>query len=62
LRRDFYASDMGQALLAAVRLQEFRQAVVRLGGYDVSRTGQLKEASKGPRGQGVAPHSASSQR
>lgn len=45
-RRDFYASDMGQALLAAVRSQEFRQAVVRLGGYDVSNTGKLKAESR----------------
>jgi putative molybdopterin biosynthesis protein len=41
-RRDFYASDMGQALLAAVRSDEFRQAVAGLGGYDVSNTGKLK--------------------
>jgi putative molybdopterin biosynthesis protein len=48
-RRDFYASDAGQALLAAIRSEEFRQAVTRLGGYDVSQTGTEKrnaESSK----------------
>ncbi|MFN8628046.1 MAG: molybdopterin biosynthesis protein [Candidatus Binatia bacterium] len=45
-RRDFYASDAGQALLTAMRSEEFRQAVVRLGGYDVGRTGQVKLAGK----------------
>ncbi len=38
-RRDFSASPMGQALLAAIRSNDFRQAVQRLGGYDVSKTG-----------------------
>ena len=47
LRRDFYASAMGQALLAAVRSDEFRQAVVRLGGYDVRHTGELKLMRRG---------------
>lgn len=41
-RRDFYASDAGQALLATIRSEAFRQAVTRLGGYDVSRTGTVK--------------------
>jgi putative molybdopterin biosynthesis protein len=41
-RQDFYCSDMGQALLTAVRSDEFRQAVTRLGGYDVRQTGKLK--------------------
>lgn len=48
-RRDFYDSAAGQALLAAIRSADFRQAVTRLGGYEVSRTGEIKlqaESSK----------------
>ncbi len=41
-RRDFFGSDMGRALLAAVRSDEVRQAVLRLGGYDLRRTGTVK--------------------
>lgn len=41
-RRDFYAAPMGQALLAALRSDDFRRAVERLGGYDVSRTGVVR--------------------
>jgi putative molybdopterin biosynthesis protein len=41
-RRDFYASDTGQALLAAMRAQSFRDAVAQLGGYDVRRSGTVK--------------------
>jgi len=41
-RADFYASDAGQALLDAMRSEDFRSAVTRLGGYDVSRTGEMK--------------------
>jgi len=43
-RRDFYLSDAGQALLTALRSETFRQTVARLGGYDVSRTGEIKLA------------------
>ena len=42
LRRDFYESESGQALRAAVRSPSFRDAVVRLGGYDVERSGTVK--------------------
>ncbi|MBP1685650.1 MAG: molybdenum cofactor synthesis domain protein [Deltaproteobacteria bacterium] len=42
LRRDFYSSAPGQALLSAIRSEDFRQAVTRLGGYDVSRSGEIK--------------------
>jgi putative molybdopterin biosynthesis protein len=42
LRRDFYASPSGQALLAAMRADSFRDAVRALGGYDVSRSGTVK--------------------
>jgi putative molybdopterin biosynthesis protein len=45
-RRDFYASGAGQALLAAIRSEEFRQAVTRLGGYDVSQTGTEKRKAE----------------
>jgi len=41
-RHDFYASAAGQALLAAVRSDDFRSAVAQLGGYDTTRTGMLK--------------------
>lgn len=41
-RRDFYVSEAGQALLATIRSGEFRQAVTRLGGYEVSHTGTVK--------------------
>lgn len=41
-RRDFYQSALGQALLAAIRSPAFRQAVVRLGGYDVASSGTVK--------------------
>jgi putative molybdopterin biosynthesis protein len=43
-RRDFYVSNTGQALLAAMRSDRFREAVTRLGGYDVTRTGTAKLA------------------
>jgi putative molybdopterin biosynthesis protein len=46
-RRDFYSSEAGQALLAALRGEDFRQAVMRLGGYDVSRTGEVKMGGEG---------------
>ncbi len=50
-RRDFHASEAGQALLTAMRSEEFRHAVTRLGGYDVSRTGTEKlKARKGLEG------------
>jgi molybdopterin molybdotransferase/putative molybdopterin biosynthesis protein len=42
LRRDFHLSAAGQALLAAIRSDDFREAVMRLGGYDVARTGMVK--------------------
>jgi putative molybdopterin biosynthesis protein len=41
-RRDFYGSAPGAALLAAMRSDHFRNAVVQLGGYDVTRTGMVK--------------------
>lgn len=41
-RRDFYDSDAGRALMAAMRSDSFREAVTRLGGYDVSRSGAVK--------------------
>jgi hypothetical protein len=41
-RRDFYQSETGQALLAAMRSANFREAVTRLGGYDVERSGTVK--------------------
>ncbi len=41
-RRDFYESAAGQALLAAMRSPSFRDAVARLGGYDVKRSGEVK--------------------
>lgn len=60
-RRDFYDSGAGQALLAAMRSDCFRDAVMRLGGYDVSRTGTLKAVkNRGQRreaGQNVSPAS-----
>jgi putative molybdopterin biosynthesis protein len=41
-RRDFYESEVGQALLAAMRSPSFRDAVTRLGGYAVDRSGTVK--------------------
>lgn len=41
-RHDFYVSSMGQALCAAMASKEFRDAVMRLGGYDLSQSGTLK--------------------
>ncbi len=41
-RRDFYLSDAGRALLAAMAAESFRDAVLRLGGYDLSRSGTVK--------------------
>jgi molybdate-binding protein len=41
-RRDFYESATGQALLMAMRSPSFRDAVVRLGGYEVERSGAVK--------------------
>ncbi len=41
-RRDFYLSAAGQALLAAMRSDDFRDGVTRLGGYDVGRAGTVK--------------------
>ncbi len=41
-RRDFYLSEAGRELLAAIRSQQFRAAVVALGGYDASRSGTVK--------------------
>lgn len=54
LRRDFYTSDTGQALVAAMRAESFRDAVGQLGGYDVSRSGTVKlapGAQPGPHGR-----------
>lgn len=42
LRRDFFESAAGQALLAAMRSASFRDAVARLGGYEVDRSGTVK--------------------
>jgi putative molybdopterin biosynthesis protein len=41
-RRDFYLSEPGQALLAALRSDDFREAVTRLGGYHTEQTGTVK--------------------
>ncbi len=41
-RRDFYESDTGQMLLAAMRSRNFRDPVARLGGYEVDRSGAVK--------------------
>ncbi len=41
-RRDFYASGTGQAVLDAMRSDDFRAAVWRLGGYKVDRSGTVK--------------------
>ena len=41
-RRDFHDSTAGHALLAAMRSDSFRNAVTRLGGYDVARSGTMK--------------------
>jgi putative molybdopterin biosynthesis protein len=41
-RRDFSLSEAGKELMAAMRSQEFRAAVVDLGGYDPSRSGSVK--------------------
>jgi putative molybdopterin biosynthesis protein len=45
-RRDFYESAAGQALLAAMRAPSFREAVTRLGGYDVARSGEVKVGAR----------------
>ena len=42
LRRDFAQSPAGQALLAAIRSPAFRERVAVLRGYDVSRSGEIK--------------------
>jgi putative molybdopterin biosynthesis protein len=42
LRRDFAESDRGRLLLDVIRSPRFQTAVVELGGYDVSRSGQGK--------------------
>jgi len=42
LRRDFYASAVGQAVLEAMRSEVFRAAVMGLGGYAVERSGTVK--------------------
>jgi len=41
-RGDFYLSSTGQALLVAMATESFRDAVMRLGGYDLSRSGTVK--------------------
>ena len=41
-RRDFYESATGQALLTAMRSPSFRDAVARLGGYDMGHSGAVK--------------------
>jgi len=46
-RRDFFASDVGQALLEAMRSEGFRAAVMRLGGYAVERSGTVKSGAGG---------------
>ena len=52
-RRDFYLSEPGQALLAAIRSQTFRDAIARLGGYHTERTGTVKLGPAGRRGRGA---------
>ena len=43
LRRDFFASVQGTALLAAVRSAEFKTALAGFGGYGTQETGNVKE-------------------
>jgi len=47
-RRDFYVSEPGQAMLAAIRSDDFRAAVARLGGYHTERTGTIKLDANAP--------------
>jgi putative molybdopterin biosynthesis protein len=42
LRHDFADSSLGQLLIECVRSAEFRESVLKLGGYDVTKTGTLK--------------------
>lgn len=46
LRADFAASEMGEALVAALRSDSFRSALAALGGYDTSRTGEELSLTK----------------
>ncbi|MCX8071567.1 MAG: molybdopterin biosynthesis protein [Candidatus Binatia bacterium] len=42
-RRDFYRSERGQQLFAALRSETFKRLVSRLEGYDVSMAGTVRE-------------------
>lgn len=46
LRADFAASAAGRMLLDAVRCAELRRAAEALGGYDLSRAGEVKRVGK----------------
>jgi putative molybdopterin biosynthesis protein len=45
-RRDFHDAPAGQALLEAIRSEEFKDAVLALGGYRVERTGREKKPAR----------------
>lgn len=42
--KDFFASGMGQTLVAVIRSEAFKQAVRQLDGYDTAKTGMVKKA------------------
>lgn len=42
--KDFFASDMGQKLVAVIRSQDFKETVEQLDGYDTTKTGTLKNS------------------
>ncbi|HEY8516495.1 MAG TPA: molybdopterin-binding protein [Candidatus Binatia bacterium] len=46
LRADFAASDLGRALLAALRSAAFREAAARVAGCDASRAGEEKRLTR----------------
>jgi len=62
-RRDFFESSSGQALLAAMHSTAFRDAVARLGGYDVGRSGVVKLRPAAPSARtGKVRHAAPSRK
>jgi putative molybdopterin biosynthesis protein len=45
--KDFFASDMGQKLVNVIRSEAFKQAVMRLDGYDTAKTGTVQLGARG---------------
>jgi len=62
LRRDFYESEAGRALLNAAGSPSFRDAVMALGGYDVGRNGAMKLGARATPARVIPPLAAKPRR